>query len=49
MTGKHATEEHRRIADDGLIFRCLVGSGVHGISVAAQDARWACASSRLST
>jgi hypothetical protein len=39
MTGKHATEEHRSIAESGLIFRCLVGSGVHGISVAAQDDR----------
>jgi len=39
VTGKHATDEHRSIAESGLIFRCLVGSGVHGISVAAQDDR----------
>lgn len=38
-TGKHATEEFRQIAEAGTILRCLVGSGVHGISVASQDDR----------
>jgi uncharacterized protein len=39
MTGKHATEEFRRIAEDGTILRCQVGSGLHGISVSGQDDR----------
>lgn len=37
--GKHATEEKRRIAESGLILRCLVGSGVHGLSIKSQDDR----------
>lgn len=37
--GKHASEEYRKIAESGTILRCLVGSGVHGLSVAAQDDR----------
>jgi hypothetical protein len=36
---KHATPEHQRIAENGTIFRCIVGSTVHGISVKAQDDR----------
>lgn len=38
-TGKHATDEHRKIAETGLILRCLVGSGVHGISIEGHDDR----------
>lgn len=34
---RHATEEFRRIAQDGMIFRSEVGSGVHGISVGGDD------------
>lgn len=37
--GRHATEEHRRIARGGLILRILVGSGLHGTSVSDQDDR----------
>lgn len=36
---KHATLAHRQIADQGTIFRCVVGSTVHGISVKEQDDR----------
>jgi hypothetical protein len=35
----HASEAARRIAEDGLILRVQVGSGVHGTSVAGQDDR----------
>lgn len=37
--GRHAGEEYRRIAEAGTIFRCLVGSGVHGLAVSGQDDR----------
>jgi hypothetical protein len=37
--GKHARGEFRHIAGTGTILRCLVGSGVHGLSIAAQDDR----------
>jgi hypothetical protein len=36
---KHATDEHRKIAEAGTILRCLVGSGVHGLSISDQDDR----------
>jgi predicted nucleotidyltransferase len=36
---KHAIEEHRKIAEQGTILRCLVGSGVHGLSISDQDDR----------
>jgi hypothetical protein len=35
----HASEEARRIAEDGLILRVQVGSGVHGTSIEGQDDR----------
>jgi hypothetical protein len=35
----HASETARRIAEDGLILRVQVGSGVHGTSVVGQDDR----------
>lgn len=35
----HASEEARRIAEDGLILRTQVGSGVHGTAVSGQDDR----------
>lgn len=35
----HASDEARRIAQDGLILRVQVGSGVHGTSVTGQDDR----------
>jgi len=35
----HASEEARRIAEDGMILRVQVGSGVHGTSIAGQDDR----------
>jgi uncharacterized protein len=35
----HASEEARRIAQDGMILRVQVGSGVHGTSVTGQDDR----------
>jgi uncharacterized protein len=35
----HASEEARRVAEDGLVLRVQVGSGVHGTSVAGQDDR----------
>lgn len=37
--GKHATEEKRKIAWDGLVFLCQVGSGVHGTAIAGTDDR----------
>lgn len=39
MTGKHATEEKKGIAERGLILRCQVGSGVHGTAVSGTDDR----------
>jgi hypothetical protein len=35
----HASEEARQIAENGMILRVQVGSGVHGTSVAGQDDR----------
>lgn len=35
----HASEEARQIAEDGLILRVQVGSGVHGTSISGQDDR----------
>ena len=35
----HASEEARRLAEDGQILRVEVGSGVHGTSVSGQDDR----------
>jgi hypothetical protein len=35
----HASEEARKIAEDGMILRVQVGSGVHGTSVSGQDDR----------
>ncbi len=35
----HASEEARRIAEQGTILRAQVGSGVHGTSIAGQDDR----------
>jgi hypothetical protein len=35
----HASEEARRIAEDGMILRVQVGSGVHGTAVSGQDDR----------
>lgn len=35
----HASEQARRIAEDGLILRVQVGSGVHGTAVGGQDDR----------
>jgi uncharacterized protein len=37
--GKHARDEYRRVAEAGTILRCLVGSGVHGLSIESQDDR----------
>lgn len=34
---KHDTPAHLAIARDGTIFRCLVGSQVHGVSVGSDD------------
>src|SRR5215472_17963515 len=39
FTHPHASEEARRIAEDGMILRVQVGSGVHGTAVAGQDDR----------
>lgn len=39
MTGRHATEEHRRIAATGTILRCQIGSGVHGTAISGYDDR----------
>jgi len=35
----HASEEARRIAEEGMILRAQVGSGVHGTSISGQDDR----------
>ena len=35
----HASEEARTIAEDGMILRVQVGSGVHATSVSGQDDR----------
>jgi hypothetical protein len=35
----HASTEARRIAQDGMILRVQVGSGVHGTSMSGQDDR----------
>src|ERR1700729_3078630 len=35
----HASEEARKIAEDGMIRRVQVGSGVHGTSITGQDDR----------
>jgi hypothetical protein len=35
----HASEEARKIAEDGMILRVQVGSGVHGTSISGQDDR----------
>jgi hypothetical protein len=35
----HASEQARRIAEDGMILRVQVGSGVHGTAVSGQDDR----------
>jgi hypothetical protein len=35
----HASEEARQIAEDGMILRVQVGSGVHGTSISGQDDR----------
>jgi len=35
----HSTDEFRRIAEQGLILQCLVGSGLHGTAVEGQDDR----------
>jgi uncharacterized protein len=35
----HASEEARRIAEQGMVLRVQVGSGVHGTSIAGQDDR----------
>jgi uncharacterized protein len=38
-THPHSSEEARRIAEEGLILRVQVGSGIHGTAVAGQDDR----------
>jgi len=35
----HASEEARTIAEEGMILRVQVGSGVHGTSISGQDDR----------
>lgn len=35
----HASEEARKIAEEGMILRVQVGSGVHGTSISGQDDR----------
>jgi len=35
----HASEEARRVAEQGMILRAQVGSGVHGTSISGQDDR----------
>jgi hypothetical protein len=35
----HASEEARRLAEEGMILRAQVGSGVHGTSISGQDDR----------
>lgn len=39
MTGKHATQWHKDIANAGTILRTEIGSGVHGTSVSGYDDR----------
>lgn len=39
MRNRHCSEEFRRIALDGMILRCQVGSGVHGTAIAGTDDR----------
>lgn len=36
---KHSTEEFARIAEQGTVLRCQVGSGVHGLSLDGQNDR----------
>jgi len=36
---RHNSPEFRKLAEDGTILRCLVGSTIHGISIADQDDR----------
>ncbi|NYH55537.1 hypothetical protein HNR06_005126 [Nocardiopsis arvandica] len=36
---KHSTPEFARIAEEGTVLRCQVGSGVHGITVSDQEDR----------
>jgi hypothetical protein len=36
---RHASEEARAIAENGMILRVQVGSGVHGTSISGQDDR----------
>ena len=36
---RHASEEARAIAENGMILRVQVGSGMHGTSIAGQDDR----------
>jgi len=36
---RHSSEEFRRIAEEGTILRCQVGSGVHGVAIDGQDDR----------
>jgi hypothetical protein len=38
FTHPHASEEARAIAENGVILRVQVGSGVHGTSITGQDA-----------
>ncbi len=35
----HASEQARRIAEEGMILRVQVGAGVHGTSIDGQDDR----------
>jgi hypothetical protein len=35
----HASEQARKIAEEGMILRVQVGSGVHGTSISGQDDR----------
>lgn len=39
MANPHGSRQHRRLALDGEILRCLVGSGLHGTAVEGQDDR----------
>jgi hypothetical protein len=39
LRAPHASEEARKIAEEGTILRVQVGSGVHGTSVSGQDDR----------
>ncbi|MEJ2579519.1 MAG: nucleotidyltransferase domain-containing protein [Kineosporiaceae bacterium] len=39
FTHPHASEQARRIAEQGLILRVQVGSGVHGTAISGQDDR----------